>query len=127
MNDKGLWLAKRAKSFVHAGRGLKIFLRTTHNAWIQIMLFLAVLMMGAYFEISADEWLFLVLGSGLVLTAEAINTAIEIDVDLTSPTFHPHARDAKDVAAGAVLIAAAIALIIGIIIFAPRVLSAFFL
>jgi diacylglycerol kinase len=61
----------------------------------------------------------LVFAAGLVLMAEAFNTAIEIDIDLTSPDYHPYARDTKDVAAGAVLIASLTAAIIGILIFAP--------
>lgn len=59
----------------------------------------------------------LVIATGFVLTAESFNTAIEIDIDLTSPNYHPYARDTKDVAAGAVLISAITALIVGIIIF----------
>jgi len=59
----------------------------------------------------------LVLAAGLVLSAEAFNTAIEIDINLTSPEYHPYARDTKDVAAGAVLIASITALIIGLLIF----------
>jgi diacylglycerol kinase len=62
----------------------------------------------------------LVLAAGLVLVAEAVNTAIEIDIDLTSPTYHPYARDTKDVAAGAVLTAAFAAAVIGLIIFLPH-------
>ena len=61
----------------------------------------------------------LTIAAGMVLMAEAFNTAIEIDIDLTSPTYHPYARDTKDVAAGAVLIASVTAAVIGILIFAP--------
>ena len=59
----------------------------------------------------------LVVVAGFVLAAEAFNTAIEIDIDLTSPEFYPYARDTKDIAAGAVLISAMTALIVGILIF----------
>jgi diacylglycerol kinase len=61
----------------------------------------------------------LVFAGGFVLVAEAFNTAIEIDIDLTSPEYHPYAKDTKDVAAGAVLIAACTAALIGLIIFVP--------
>lgn len=64
----------------------------------------------------------LILASGLVLVAEAFNTAIEIDMDLTSPDHHPYARDTKDVAAGAVLIAAVVAAVVGILVFGPYVI-----
>ena len=66
--------------------------------------------------------MFLVLAAGMVLAAEAFNTAIEIDIDLTSPEFHPYARDTKDVAAGAVLIAASTAFVIGMVVFGPHLL-----
>ena len=59
--------------------------------------------------------------SGIVFVSEAFNTAIEIDMDLTSPTFHPYAKDTKDVAAGAVLISSILASIVGIMIFASYI------
>lgn len=64
----------------------------------------------------------LVLVGGFVLTAEAFNTAIEIDIDLTSPQYHPYARDTKDVAAGAVLISSVTALIVGVFIFGNHII-----
>ena len=110
-------IIKRAKSFVHAGRGVWIFLKTTHNAWIHIVILTLVIFLGFYFTITRTEWIMLIFAAGLVLAAEAFNTAIEIDIDLTSPEYHPYARDTKDVAAGAVLISAITALIIGVLIF----------
>lgn len=110
-------LVKRAKSFSHACRGIMIFIKTTHNAWVHISIALIALLLGVYFNITHVEWLALVFAIGLVMVAEAFNTSIEIDIDLTSPEFHPYARDSKDVAAGAVLIATLIAVVIGIIIF----------
>lgn len=100
-----------------------ILVKTTHNAWIHLAALVVVALLALYFRISATEWLFLVLAAGFVLAAEAFNTAIEIDIDLTSPEYHPYARDTKDVAAGAVLIAAITAALIGIMIFAPRILQ----
>ncbi len=117
-------IVKRAKSFTHAGRGLWIFFRTTHNAWIHVFLFLIAFVLGIYFQITAMEWIALILSAGFVLAAEAINTAIEIDINLTSPEYHPYARDTKDVAAGAVLISAIAALVVGVIIFWPYFLNA---
>jgi diacylglycerol kinase (ATP) len=112
---------KRAKSFTHAWRGIAVFIRTTHNAWIHLAILACVTALGFYVRITTTDWMFLIFAAGLVLVAEAINTAIEIDIDLTSPDYHPFARDTKDVAAGAVLIAAVTAAIIGILIFAPYV------
>jgi len=115
-------VAERAKSFSHAGRGLLIFLKTTHNAWIHIVILIAAIILGWYLHISNTEWMMLVFAAGLVLTAEAFNTAIEIDMDLTSPEYHPSARDTKDVAAGAVLISSVAALVVGLLIFVPHLI-----
>ncbi len=114
-------IIKRAKSFTHAGRGIWLFLKTTHNAWIHIVVFMAVIVAGYYFEITSLEWIMLIFAGGMVLTAEAFNTAIEIDINLTSPEYHPYAKDTKDVAAGAVLIASLTALLIGVIIFSDYI------
>jgi diacylglycerol kinase len=118
-------IIKRAKSFTHAWRGLKIIMRTQHNAWLHVLAALLAIFLGCYFAIEVTEWLALILSIGLVLVAEAINTALEFDIDLTSPDYHPFARDTKDVAAGAVLIAALTALTVGLIIFLPRVITLF--
>ncbi|OHA81486.1 MAG: hypothetical protein A2675_03375 [Candidatus Yonathbacteria bacterium RIFCSPHIGHO2_01_FULL_51_10] len=109
-----------AKSFAHAGRGVAVFFATTRNVRVHGAVFVAAVALGFFFSITKIEWMMLVLASGLVFATEAINTAIEIDMDLTSPEFHPYARDTKDVAAGAVLIAAITALVIGVLIFVPH-------
>lgn len=116
-------LIKRAKSFSYAGRGVWLFIKTTHNAWVHLVILAMAIALGWYFGITAPEWALLVLAGGFVLMAEAFNTAIEIDIDLTSPEYHPYARDTKDVAAGAVLIAAVTAGIIGVIVFLPYVVG----
>lgn len=108
---------KRAKSFLHAERGIYIFIKTTHNAWIHILVLIFTVILGFYFKITNIEWIVLTIVGGIVLAAEAFNTAIEIDIDLTSPEYHPYARDTKDVAAAAVLISAVMALIVGLLIF----------
>jgi len=110
-------LVRRAKSFARAGRGLWLFIRTTPNAWIQIVIFVLVIKFGVYFKVSYLEWAMLVFAGGLVFVAEAFNTSIEIDMDLTSPNYHPYARDTKDVAAGAVLLSAITAVVIGVLVF----------
>jgi diacylglycerol kinase (ATP) len=112
-------LIKRAKSFTHAGRGVWVFIKTTHNAWIHLAVFATVLIVGLVLEISRYEWIMLVFTGGFVLVAEAFNTAIEIDINLTSPEYHPYAKDTKDVAAGAVLLAAITAVVVGIFVFVP--------
>jgi diacylglycerol kinase (ATP) len=119
IKSKEFSLIKRAQSFSHAGRGLRIFFKSTHNAWIHVAVFAAVVILGMYLAVSRFEWIALMLASGLVFVAEAFNTAIEIDINLTSPTYHPYARDTKDVAAGAVLIASVIAAVVGCLVFIP--------
>lgn len=116
-------IVRRAESFTHAWRGIWVFLRGTHNAWIHIFLMVCTIALGFYFGISRTEWLAIVCACGFVLVAEAVNTAIEIDIDLTSPEYHPYAKDTKDVAAGAVLIAALTAAIVGGVVFVPYILA----
>lgn len=116
-------LVARAKSFTHAFRGIGVLVKSTHNFWIHIFFAVSAVFLGFFLKISHIEWMLLVLVSGFVMVTEAINTAIEIDIDLTSPNYHPYAKDTKDVAAGAVLISAIIAVIIGLIIFLPKIFS----
>jgi len=113
---------ERGKSFARAGRGLYIFFRTTHNAWIQILLLFIAIGLGVYFNITSIEWAMLFFAGGLVLSSEAFNTAIEIDMNLTSPTYHPYAKDTKDVAAGAVLVSSIVAFFVGVLIFGPYII-----
>ncbi|TMH73181.1 MAG: diacylglycerol kinase family protein [Betaproteobacteria bacterium] len=81
---------------------------------------LATLAAGAYFSISALEWCAALLALSLIWAAEGMNTALERLTDLVSPGFHPLAGMAKDIAAGAVLLASVAAVVIGVIIFGPR-------
>lgn len=120
--EKKAWsIVKRAQSFTHAFRGIKLFVKTTPNALIQICIGIIVIIAGFYFKISSFEWIALIFAVGFVLVTESLNTAIEIDIDLTSPEYHPYARDTKNVAAGAVLLAVFTATIIGFIIFVPKI------
>jgi diacylglycerol kinase len=112
----------RLRSTTHALRGLTIFLKTTHNAWVHFFFAILAIYLGIVLRISSIEWVLLVLTIGLVILFEMINTAIEIDIDLTSPTYHPYARDTKDVAAGAVSVAVVISGIVGVIIFLPKLM-----
>ena len=116
-------LKKRIKSFVYAFQGLGSFLKKEHNAWIHCTAIVVVVTAGLHYHITATEWCIVLLCFGLVLSAEAFNTAIERLVNLVSPDFHPIAGDVKDVAAGAVLICAIASAIIGCIIFIPYILS----
>jgi len=103
----------------YALRGIG-FLFGAPNVWVLTAASLAALGAGAYFAISALEWCAVVLAIALVWVAEALNTALERLTDLASPQYNPLAGKAKDIAAGAVLIAALGAVSIGVIIFGPR-------
>ena len=116
-------LKKRIKSFVYAFQGIGSFLKKEHNAWIHCTAIVLVTWGGFYFQITSTEWCIVLICFGLVLAAEAFNTAIERLVNLVSPEYHPLAGDVKDVAAGAVLICAITAAIIGCIIFLPYLLD----
>jgi diacylglycerol kinase (ATP) len=120
--SKGFSVAARLRSFVYAGRGIRTMLRSQHNAWVHAAASLAVTAAGFAFEVSRLEWIALVLAIVAVWTAEALNTAFEFLCDVASPDFHPLVEKAKDVAAGAVLICALGAALIGALVFAPYVL-----
>jgi diacylglycerol kinase len=115
----------RIKSTTHAWRGFGILLKTTHNLWVYIFFGILAIYLGVILNISSVEWLFIILVIGLVVIAEAFNTAIEIDINLTSPDYHPFARDTKDVAAAAVLLSIVTAGAVGIIVFLPKILVLF--
>ncbi|MCX6747401.1 MAG: diacylglycerol kinase family protein [Candidatus Nomurabacteria bacterium] len=120
--DERFSLIARIKSANHAWRGLGILFRTTHNLWGHIFFALLAIYLGFILNISTTEWLFIVFAIGLVIITEALNTAFEIDIDLTSPEFHPYARDTKDIAAGAVLLSVVVAIVVGAIIFLPKLI-----
>lgn len=126
LTKKDVSILARKKSFTYAFRGLRILFETQQNSWIQVVFAFLIVFLGVSLRISIIEWLFIILSIGFVLTAEAFNTAIEIDIDLTSPTYHPYARDTKDVAAGAVLLASFTATAIGMVIFLPKLLVLLF-
>jgi len=108
-----------------AWAGVVALVRTQANARIHAVVTVIVVVAGLCFRISCGEWCAVILAMGLVWTAEGINTAIEAVVDLASPEIHPLAGKAKDVAAGAVLIAAMVSVLIGLLVFGPRVLGLF--
>jgi diacylglycerol kinase len=116
----------RLHSFRHAFAGWWHVLRTQQNAWIHLVATLVVILLGILFDLHAIEWAVLAVAIGLVWTAEFVNTALEAVVDLASPEQHPLARVGKDVGAAAVLISAAIAFIVGLLIFLPPLWAALF-
>jgi len=119
------YLSGRVRSFGHAWRGLMLLLQTQPNARIHALATVLVVAAGALFGITPAEWALIVLSMVCVWAAEALNTAVEFVVDLASPEHHPLAGKAKDVAAGAVLVAAIGSVIVGVFVFGPCVLELF--
>ncbi len=107
------------QSFRHAFSGLRYVLRTQQNAWVQSGVAAATLLLGLWLQISLLEWAVIVLTAAVVFSAEFLNTAIEVVVDLVSPQFHPLAKIGKDVGAAAVMVAALSAILIGLLILGP--------
>ena len=117
---KRFLIVDRIKSFGHAFNGLAAMLRSQHNAWIHLAATVAAVSAAWWFALLRAEWVWLILAIVAVWTAEALNTAFELLCDVASPEFHPVVKQAKDVAAAAVLIAAIGASLIGVLIFAPH-------
>jgi len=116
--------SSRLSSFKYAFSGWWYVLRTQRNAWIHALATCTVIALGVNFNISLQSWAILFLAIGLVWTAEFVNTALEAVVDLASPEMHPLAQVGKDVGAAAVLIAALVAALIGLMVLGPPILKA---
>jgi diacylglycerol kinase (ATP) len=108
-------------SFNYAAEGVIHALRTQRNLWIHFTLAAAVLVAAVAFGVSRIELMVLLLAITFVLVAELVNTAIEAAVDVASTSFDPMAKLAKDIAAGAVLIAALNAVAVGYLVFSGEV------
>lgn len=119
-NTGGFSVRKRLQSFIYAFRGIKWLLKTQHNAWIHIFAAFVVIAAGFWFSLTLTEWALVVLATGIVFSAETFNTAIEQLVDKISPGYDEMAGKIKDLAAGAVLLAAITAAVVGIIVFGGK-------
>jgi diacylglycerol kinase len=112
----------RLKSFSHAFRGAGTLLRTQHNVWLHVLATLLVVAAGIFLKISRGDWALLVIAIALVWMAEAFNTAIEFLADEVTLEQRERIKYAKDAAAFGVLASAIAALVIGILVFLPRIL-----
>jgi diacylglycerol kinase (ATP) len=120
---RGFEFSGRLRSFRYAGAGVATMLRSQHNAWIHAAATIAVIFAGVALQISRVDWCLLALATVSVWVAESLNTAFEFLCDVASPEFHPLVKKSKDVAAGAVLLAAVGAVIVGALVFGPHLLQ----
>ncbi len=119
-SSKSEW-AKFIAGFGYAFHGLWYALRTQRNARVHIAVAILAILVSIFFHISAVEFAMIFVAITSVFVAEMFNTVIEICVDLASPTYHPLAKIAKDVAAGAVLLNAMLSVVIGLFVLGPHV------
>lgn len=119
MSKKG-FAYTRLQAIKVALEGIKHVLITQPNARIHVVFTLAVFLLAGVLRLPRLEWVILLLTVGLVWTAEILNTAVEIAVDVASPDYDPKAKIIKDVSAGAVLISVLISILVGLFIFGPH-------
>jgi len=114
------------RSFVYAWQGLVYAIRTQRNARVHAIIGAAAIALGFILHISPVEFAMIFVAITLVFIAEMFNTVAEACVDLVTREYHPLAKIAKDVAAGAVLLNAILSVVIGILVFGPHLLALFF-
>ncbi len=118
-------LRERARSFGYACGGLRVLFQTEHNARIHLAVTIAVVACGVLLRITAGEWIAVALCVGMVLAAEAFNTSIEYLADHVCSDRHEQIKKVKDLAAAGVFVTAVMAVVVGAIIFLPRVAALF--
>ena len=118
-------LKKFINSFTYPIKGLRYANKNEQNLAFDVGMALIVVIFGFLFKVNKYEWAILVLTIGLVISCELINTAIEAVVDLVTEEYHPLAKVAKDTSAAAVLVFAIVAIIVGLIIFVPKIIGLF--
>ena len=111
------------QSFRDAFSGIAYVLRSQRNARIHLVVTASVVVLGFWLQLDIVQWISIALAAGLVWTAEFINTALEATVDLISPKERPLAGIAKDISAGAVLLAVLAAVVVGVLVLGPPLLD----
>ncbi len=107
--------------FAYAAKGLVEAIKSQFNIRFHFVATILVIGLSFYYKLSATEWCFILLSIALVWTTELLNTALEYLTDFVSPEYNFLAGKVKDIAAGAVLIAAVISACVGLIIFVPKI------
>jgi diacylglycerol kinase (ATP) len=116
---------KFVRGFGYAFKGIRHAAKTQLNFRVHLLIAAIAVLLGYALHLSAAEWLWVSLCIGMVLLTELINTAIELLVDLVSPEYNEKAGRVKDMCAAAVLVTAVTALVIGLVIFAPKIILYF--
>ncbi|MFP3721211.1 diacylglycerol kinase family protein [Niallia circulans] len=122
--DKRIRKNSQLSSFRLAILGILTATKQERNVKIHLVITILVIVLGLLNDLSKQEWMLIAFCIGLVISLELINTAIERVVDLVTSEYHPLAKEAKDIAAGAVFVAAILSIVIGGIIFIPKIWSA---
>lgn len=112
-------------SFRFAINGIIDAYKKEQTFYIVSIISIIVIICGFIFKISSFEWIIIVLLIGIILSLELVNTSIEATIDLITPKYHPLAKLAKDTVAGAVLISSIVSIILGLIIFLPKIIDLF--
>jgi len=120
-NPNDNFLQGRIKSVKYALKGIWLLLTTEHSSMIQFWIAIIMTIVGFIMQLSTTEWILQVLAIGLVMVAEAVNTAIEKLADYVQPSYDKKIGSIKDIAAAAPAIAAIIAVIIGLLIYLPKI------
>jgi diacylglycerol kinase len=113
------------RSFGYAFAGIAFILRTQRNARIELAVGLTAVVLGLWLGLTPLEWAVLAITIALVLALEWVNTSLELAVSLASPERHPSAKAAKDVAAACVLLGAITSVVVGLLLFVPRLVARF--
>ena len=119
------FLKKRVLSFKYAFQGAATLFRETPNAIVHLIMAILAILLGLFFSISATEWLAIIIVIGLVLALEAVNTSIETLADVITKERNKSIKKVKDLAAASVLLASIAALIVGVLIFLPKIIELF--
>ena len=116
-------ILERIRSFRFAIRGVVLTVQSQHNAWIHLVVSIAVIALGGYVGLQRDDWLWLITAMTLVWSMEILNTAVERLADAAVPEIHPLIAQAKDASAGAVLVAVFGSALIGLAVLGPPLIE----
>jgi diacylglycerol kinase (ATP) len=120
-SDLKFSMTARLKSFKSAFAGMGALIKYEHNARIHLFILIMVIVAGIMLRITLPDWMVILLASGMVFVSECFNTAVEYLSNVVSPEYNEKIKTVKDIAAAGVLISAVISIIIGIIVFLPKI------